>query len=414
MKVPPILEGRLPHVPAATSPLVRFIRLGLENRALPLSSGQPSPDFFPLEELAEVAPEAIRSGGGRLLYGSNRGLRALRDLLLAWQKSVGLLAPETGTDSLLLVLGSQYGFDLICQALLRPGDAVALDAPCYPDTWCTLLRRGVRPIPVPLDEEGADPDALEEHLRRGERPVLFYTIPWYQNPCGSSLSPARQARFLELAERYDFLIALDDPYRLLSLEGPPETGAELFPRLGFESGRILALGSLSKILAPGIRAGWIATHPVLAEKLAELQEMSLISLPALDALILRAYWERHGLEGQIDRARRLLRSRRDALAEGLLRHAAPWGATVRIPRGGCFLRLILPEGVAASSLAERLAREERVATIPEAAFWPPSETPAPDRFLRLSFSWCRPEELTEAAIRIGAALERGGCPCPRG
>ena len=402
---PAILGRKLEELPIYASPLVDFIRLGLQHRALPLTSGQPAPEALPLEDLARLAPEALRSRGRKaLLYGSNRGLGELRRALTEWQVRSGVLPEGLGDEEVMLTLGSQYAFDLICQGLIRRGDEVACDAPCYPDTWCTALRRGASVLPLPVDEEGLDPDHLEALLAGGHRPVLVYTVLHYQNPCGCSLSPSRQRRLLELAETYDFLVVLDDPYRMLALDGPPPCGSDRFPRLGWDTGRLLYLGSLSKVLAPGVRLGWLAGHRELVAGLAKLQEMSLISLPALDGLIVLEYLLSEGMTGQLSRMVRFLKERRDVLAEGLRARCLPLGCTLRVPSGGCFLRLELPD-LPATPLARELAERHGVATVPEAAFWPPSQTPAPDRFLRLSFSWCTPEELAEAAERIARALE---------
>jgi DNA-binding transcriptional MocR family regulator len=129
--------------------------------------------------------------------------------------------------------------------------------------------------------------------------------------------------------------------------------------------------------------------------------MSLISLPALDGLIVLKYLERYGLEDQLGRIRSFLRPRRDTLG-GALKGKVP--GEVRVPAGGCFLRLALPEGTRATPLARRLVRDFGVSTVPEGAFWPPSERETPDRFLRLAFSWSDPEELALAADRIGRGL----------
>ena len=404
---PAILERACARLPLFPSPLVDFIRLGLQHRALPLSSGQPAPEAFPLEDLARLAPGALRKRGHRgLLYGSSRGLGELRRELLGWQIRQGILPPSLKEEEGMLTLGSQYAFDLLCQALVRPGDPVACDAPGYPNTWGTALRRGASVLPLRVDEDGLDPDHLESLLRAGHRPVLVVTGLHYQNPWGSSLSLPRQRRLLDLAETYDFLVVLDDPYRMLALDGPTASGPDRFPRLGWDTGRLVVLGSLSKVLAPGIRMGWLAGEASLVEGLAKLQEMSLLSLPALDALVVLEYLLEEGLEGQTERMRSFLRQRRDGLVASLRRLCVPLGCRVQVPEGGCFLRLDLPEGNA-TALALELVTRRGVATVPEAAFWPPLEAPAPDRFLRLSFSWCTPEELTRGAERIASTLEEG-------
>ena len=397
----PLPTAALPRedVTLLPSPLIEFIRLGLEHSAIPLTSGQPHPSCYPLEELATAASEAIRSEGDRYLrYGASRGLGKLRSLVDRELTERHIFPPDLSPDSLVLTVGAQGAFDLLCQAVLRPGEAVALDAPCYPDTWCTVVRRGGKVIPIPVDAEGMDVDALEGALHQGVRPRLVYTIPTYQNPTGCSLSPERSSRLVALAERFDFLVVLDDPYRLLPLDEPLRSGEEFFPWKGWNSGRVVALGSFSKILAPGLRVGWAHAAPELADALATLQEMSHISLPALDALAVASFLEHHGLEGQIQRVRTFLQGQRaaliDAMAEARLEEL---GCGTMASAGGCFLGLVLPAGREASPVARTLAVDFGVATVPERAFWPPHGEGAPDRFLRLSFSWATPEEFHRSA-----------------
>ena len=138
---------RIPHkaetVNLPSSPLIEYIRLGLENQAVPLSSGQPHPSRFPLEALGKTTRKGIPERGERFLrYGSSRGIGPLRSWILEWMQKERICLSEVSEREILLVPGCQSDFDLLCQALLEPGDLVAMDAPCYPDSWCTLQRRG--------------------------------------------------------------------------------------------------------------------------------------------------------------------------------------------------------------------------------------------------------------------------------
>jgi len=382
--------------PIHSSPLVEYIRLGLENRALPLTSGQPSLDAMDVDLISRCSARGIAENPRALLYGSNRGLGALRQQVLAWQASLGIAPREATEAHIMMTLGSQYGFHLLCQAMLQGGDPVAFDAPCYPDTWCTLLRHRARLVPIPVDQDGMDLDRLEEHLRTKGPVKMVYTILNHQNPSGCSMSPQRQARLMDLADRYRFLVAVDDPYRLLDLDPVDRNCRAEIPQLGFETGLVVYLGSFSKILSPGIRLGWLMGHPSLVEGLAKLQEMTMISLPAADSTLALQFLKEGHMGPQLERVRSFLRVRRQALAEGL----SSQGLTFHSPKGGCFLNLPV-EG--ASEVALRLVKDKKVATVPERAFWPNVEG-ARDSFLRLSYSWCSPEELKEAAERIGETL----------
>lgn len=378
--------------PIHPSPLVEYIRLGLSNGAMPLTSGQPSLDAMDPELLAQCAKEGILSNPKALLYGSNRGMGALREAVLRWQMELGCAPNDAGEGNIMMTLGSQYAFDLICQGSIQPGDLVAFDAPCYPDTWCTLKRHHANLLPIPVDQQGMDLDALEELCASRKTPKLVYTILNHQNPSGCSMPPQRQRRLLQLADRYRFVLVVDDPYRLLNLDGPVDH-RESIPAMGLQSGLVLYLGSFSKILAPGLRLGWILGHPPLLESLSKLQEMTMISLPAADSALVLEFLRRGLMEKQLEDIREFLRVRRDALRSAL----EEWGLKPQAPSGGCFLTLYVGNP---SAMAMRLVTEKKVATVPERAFWP--DVPqAMDRFLRLSFSWCSPAELKRAAMAIG-------------
>ncbi len=392
---------RIPHkaetVNLPSSPLIEYIRLGLENQAVPLSSGQPHPSCFPLEALGEATRKGILERGERFLrYGSSRGIGPLRSWILEWMQKERICSSEVSEREILLVPGCQSGFDLLCQALLEPGDLAAMDAPCYPDSWCTLQRRGGRVLPVPVDDEGLSVEYLEERLAEGVRLRFVYTIPTYQNPRGCSLSPSRIIRLTALAEKYDFFVVLDDPYRLLPLDEETRRGEAFYPWQGWETKRIIWMSSFSKILAPGLRSAWIVAPREMADLLGALQEMSCISPPAVGSLGIYVYLRDYGIESQLRRLRQDLSYKRELLLSG-------FAASTLFSRkcflakalGGTFLSLFLPPSLEASSIARELAVHKKVATIPEKAFWPPLEKgkEKPDRFLRLSYSWIRPEEV---------------------
>ena len=380
-----------------SSPLIEYIRLGLEHQALPLSSGQPHPSCFPLEALAEASRKGMLEMGERFLrYGSSRGMGPLRSWILAWLQREKICSPGISQEEIMLVPGCQFGFDLICQALLEPGDTVGMDAPCYPDSWCTLLRRGGRVLPLPVDNEGLRVEVLEELLERGERPKLIYSIPTYQNPRGCSLSSSRVVRLGELAEEYNFYLVLDDPYRFLQLDEPLRQGREYFPWHAWETGRIIWMSSFSKIIAPGLRSGWILAPREIVALLGALQEMSCISPPAVGSLGLFVYLRDQGIESQLTFLREELGAKRELLLEGLRNSSLfSQGCSLAHALGGTFLSLLLPPHMKASPMARKLTVEKKVATIPEGAFWPPLEgdREIPDGFLRLSYSWLRPEDV---------------------
>ncbi len=406
----------IPHfsrkISLPSSPLIEYIRMGLEHQAIPLSSGQPHPSCFPLKALAEASRKGILEMGERFLrYGSSRGLGPLRSWILEWLRREEICSPEVSEGEIMLVPGCQFGFDLICQAFLEAGDTVAMDAPCYPDSWCTVQRRGGRILPLPVDDEGLRVESLKDLLEQGERPKLVYSIPTYQNPRGCSLSPSRVVRLAELAERYNFYLLLDDPYRFLPLDEPLRRGKDHFPWHAWESGRILWMSSFSKIIAPGLRSGWILAPREVIALLGALQEMSCISPPAAGSLGLFVYLRDQGIDFQLEFLRKELSAKRELLLSGFESSSLfSMGCSLPLPPGGTFLSLFLPPALEASPVARKLVTEKGVATIPERAFWPSLEGAweTPDTFLRLSYSWVNPEDVSPCVNALEEVMQSCG------
>ena len=225
--------------------------------------GQPSTDLLPVD-LMRVAADAFlaKASPQDLNYGDRQGDAAFRCAL------AGLLSEEydatVGADSLFVTAGNSQALDFVCALFTRPGDTVIVEEPSYFLAFKIFEDHGLNIVPVPLDRDGMDIDALETVLKR-TKPALLYTIPSFQNPCGQSMSSERRRRLAGLSRQHDFIVAADEVYQMLWYGDPPP------PALGtlVDQGNILSLGSFSKILAPGLRLGWIQTSEHLMERLLD-------------------------------------------------------------------------------------------------------------------------------------------------
>jgi len=226
--------------------------------SISFARGVPAPECIPVEELADCARAAIEQGGPAVLsYGPGGGYTPLR----AWIADRHGVEPER----VIVANGSLQGLVFLAE-LLAPGKRVLVEAPTYDRPLKILARVGAEAVPVPMDDEGLDPDGLEHALREGPAPAFLYTIPTFQNPSGRTLSADRRRRVVELAAEHDLLVLEDDPYGLVRFEG--EAPPSLFE---LSEGRIAYSSSFSKTIAPGLRVGWF----VFAEELAEPQLESL-------------------------------------------------------------------------------------------------------------------------------------------
>src|SRR5215207_4917321 len=267
--------------------------------------GIPAPECLPVAELADCARAAIERDGETILsYGSSAGYAPLRE----W------IAERHGTEPgrVLLSNGSLQGFVFLAQRL-APGRRVLVERPTYDRPLKILREVGAEVVPVAMDDEGLDPDALESALRDGEPPAFLYTIPTFQNPSGRTLSTERRRRVVELASARGVPVLEDDPYGLVRYEGEaPPSLHEL------EGGELVTYASsFSKTVAPGVRVGWFVAPAGLAARLEARAVSNYISPPFLTQATVHELIDRGAFEPNLERIKGLLRSRRDAMLAAL-------------------------------------------------------------------------------------------------
>ncbi len=342
--------------------------------------GIPAPECLPVAELADCAKAALeRDGDVVLSYGSTLGYGPLRE----W------LAERHGVEPgrVLVTNGSLQAFHFVLD-LLGDDGRVLVERPTYDRPRKILAGRGIELGEVPVDADGLDVDALERELAGG--PTAFvYTIPTFQNPTGSTLSPERRRRLADLVRERGVPLLEDDPYGLVRFEGEPLPS--LFELDGGE--RVLYSSSFSKTVAPGVRVGYAILPPVLASRLEDLVASTYITPALLSQATVYEFLRRGLFEPNLERVAGLLRARRDAMLEALERELdgrARWNS----PEGGYFLWLELPDDVDAKELLAR-ATEVGVTFVPGVDFGgPPSSA-------RLAFSYVSPEEIDEGVRRLG-------------
>lgn len=362
--------------------------------------GQPSADLLPLELVRAASDSFFASERSLALnYGPKQGdprfLAALGGLL---EREHGHPAPP---ETLFLTAGSSQGLDFVCERFARPGDTVFVEDPSYFLAFRILKDHGLEIVGIPVDDEGLDVDALERALAR-RRPRLVYTIPSYHNPTGVTTSAERRRRLVELSVRHDFIVVADEVYQMLWYREPPP------PAFGAMTGEgnVISLGSFSKILAPGMRLGWIqANAELMRHILASGTINSGGSFNQYTSHIVRHAIEQGLLAPWIARLRRIYAERVEAMDRALERHASrhlDW----RRPQGGYFFWLRLKNGGDSSEL-KRHVEAYQTGFQPGALFSPAGDG-LRDR-LRLSFAHYGEAEIAEGVARLAALLdERAG------
>jgi 2-aminoadipate transaminase len=378
-----------------SSPVRDILALTEQPGVISFAGGLPAPELFDASGL-RAAFAAVLSGpaaGRALQYSTTEGDPALRSALAARLTDRGL---ATTAEQLLVTSGSQQALTLVATVLLEPGDAVLVEEPSYLAALQAFQLAGAEVVPVPCDDHGLDPDAVAAlAARHGAR--LLYTVPTFQNPTGRTLPLARRTALVEVAARAGLWVLEDDPYGELRYAGEPEPALASLP--GAED-RVLALSTLSKVAAPGLRIGWVRAPETLRRPLTVAKQAADLHSSTVDQAAAARWLAVVDLEAHLRVLREAYGARRDALLGGLAA-ALPPGSVHNRPEGGMFVWARLPDGWDADRLLRR-ALERDVAFVPGAPFF----AGPPDRAtLRLSFTAHPPAEIAEGLRRLRAAWE---------
>ena len=387
-----------------TSSAIReLLRLTEDPEIISFAGGLPAPEVFPVAEIAAAAGRVLSDQGPRALqYGETEGWRPLREMLVRHMDRYGI---SVGPQNVLVTSGSQQALDLIGRVFLNPGDHVLTEAPTYVGAIQAFGSYQARCITVPVDDDGIRLDLLEPARRAGAK--FLYVLPNFQNPAGVTLSLARRKALVELASHYGTPIVEDDPYGQLRYEGehlPPLVAVDA----GFHGcahgerafrGGVLYLGTLSKVLAPGLRLGWVVAPEEVIARLAQAKQAVDLHTGTFVQMLAHEASRGGFLDRHVRRIREVYGRRRDAMLEALAAHFPP-GVRWTAPQGGLFLWVTLPPGVSAKALLpQALAR--KVAFVPGGAFFPNG---GGDSCFRLNFSYCPPETIEEGIRRLAGVV----------
>ncbi|KKD04141.1 PLP-dependent aminotransferase family protein [Streptomyces sp. WM6386] len=357
------------------------------------AGGLPAPGLFDREGVAAAFRHVLEEVPGQALqYSTTEGEPRLRELLARRTAVRGL---ATGAEELLVTTGSQQGLSLVAAALVEPGDTVLVEDPCYLAALQVFGLAGARVLAVPGDAQGPDVDALAELVVR-ERPKLFYTVPTFQNPSGRTMSAERRAGVAEVAGRCGVWIVEDDPYGELRFEGERLPWIASYP--GAED-RTVLLCSFSKVMAPGLRLGWLRAPSELRRACVVAKQAADLHTPTVNQLAAARYLEERDLDAHVARVAAVYGERRDAMLAGLA-EALPEGASWNRPEGGMFLWARLPSDYDTTALLPQVVRHD-VAYVPGAPF---HAGQADRATLRLCFVTETPERIREGLRRMGVGL----------
>jgi 2-aminoadipate transaminase len=381
------------------SDIREILKVTAQPEVISLAGGLPAPELFPIDEYRRAFEWVLEADGAvALQYGPSEGYRPLRQFLAQRLTRFGI---SCTADDVLITNGSQQALDLIAKILLDPGDRIVVERPTYLGALQAFNQYQARYAVVGMDNDGMQVDDVERLLTGGgardQRIKFIYAIPTFQNPTGRSMSLERRQRLVELASHYGVPIVEDDPYGELRYEG------EHLPTLKAldTTGCVIYLGTFSKILAPGLRLGWIVAAPDVLEVLLHGKQPTDLHTGMAQQMATFEVCKGGFVDGQVERIKAFYKERRDVMLRAIEEHFPPDAHYTR-PAGGLFVWAELPHTVDTRELLID-AVKEKVAFVPGQGFHPDNSG---TNTMRLNFSNVPPEQLQEGVRRLGNAIQR--------
>lgn len=365
-----------------------------------LASGMPDTKSFPKDVLESVFVDMARHHSAELLqYTPTDGIDGVKDCIVEVMGAEGVNADR---ENILVTTGGQQAIDLVTRVFVDPGDTIITEAPTYPGAVPSFLSFQAEAVQIDLDEEGMRIDLLEQELDRldseGITPKFIYTVPTFQNPAGVTMSLERRKRLVEIANERELLVLEDNPYGMLRYSGEP------LPTLRELDGGnfVIYLGTFSKILAPGLRMGWLEAPSPVLEKCNIAKAAADLNSSGVSQYLITTYFEQADWKDWVRTAGGIYKSRRDAMIAAMERYFPP-EAKWTVPDGGLFIWATLPEMIDTTDLLAK-ALHSNVAFVPGAGAYLGSDVVRGKNSMRLNFSGVPEDRITEGIRRIGEVL----------
>ena len=394
-----LLADRLSQL--ETSAIRELFKLLGKPGIISFAGGFPDASLFDIEGIAQASAQALQDNpGGALQYGATEGLEPLRTELV---KLMGQKGAAIENADLIVTTGSQQALDLVGKTLINPGDKVIVEGPTFLATIQCFRLYGADLISAPVDDEGVDVDNLEQ-LIATHKPKFVYLIPTFGNPSGATLSLARRKRTLELAVKTGTLVIEDDPYGDLYFDAPPPPSLlALSADVPGSRDWLVHCGSLSKVLSPGLRVGWMVAPAALLGKAVMCKQFSDAHTSTFAQATAAAYLQSGRLPAELAKVRAVYAARARYMCDALEREVGDAIRFVR-PAGGLFVWATLTGANGAISDGSALAKraiDNNVAFVPGTPFF--AQDPDP-RTLRLSFATADEDKIEAGIAKLAQAI----------
>ena len=379
-----------------------LLALGADPSILSFGGGYPDATLFPRDLLQGVFRDVLADpSGDPLQYAPSDGLPKLRAHIAALMTQDGT---PTAPEDVLILQGSQQGLDFAAKMLVNPGDTILVEDPTFLGALIAFTPAQPRYAAIPMDADGMDMDALEAALCATPSARLLYTVPDFQNPTGATLSLPRRQRLIDLANEHDIIVLEDTPYRHIRFAGDPLPTLKSLDT----QGRVIHLGSFSKILVPALRLGWAVAAPPLLEKLSLLKVAADTQTSTLNMAATSLFLERNDIWCHVATLRATYARKKEVMLDAIRQHF-PQEVTVTDPQGGLFTWARFPQGFDATAfLRDHALPKARVAYVPGGTFF--ATAPQPNH-ARINFSAQSEDRIRAGIAALGHCLkDHLSCP----
>ena len=390
-----VLSNRMQQIDPV--PLEDMFSFGVDPTVISLACGNPDAALFPARELEAAAREAIREDPvAALQYGKTNGYPPLLELIRRRLKEKQKI--PCGENELLVTTGSQQGLEMLAKILVNDGDTVLVEEPAFIGSLNAFRSAGANLIGVPIEVDGMDLQALDRLLMEHPETKFVYTISTSNNPTGISMSAEKRRRFYEIIKKHRVLAAEDDPYCELRFNG------EIIPPIKSldNEGLVVYFGSFSKILAPGLRVGYVCADAKIIKQLSTAKQTADLHTPALPQMMIVKYAQKNDLDAHIVKLRSCYAKKCGVMLDAIHRWF-PDSVTHTLPDGGLFLWCDLNDDTDTNQFV-RAALAEHVAFVPGYAFM--VDIHMKQSSMRLNYSALPVEKITEGVRRLGNLLQQ--------
>ncbi|MCT3398458.1 aminotransferase-like domain-containing protein [Lentilactobacillus hilgardii] len=375
-------------------PVGNILKVAGSPDVISFAGGLPAPELFPVAQLKKVTDEVYdESGRQALQYSTAIGYPELREQIVKRMDHQGV---KTTIDNIMISTGSQQSIDLTAKMFVNPGDTVIVEKPTYLCALDVFRSYGAHIVGIDMDENGMKIDQLEKAVAENPNTKFIYTIPNFQNPTGRTMSADRRERMIEIADNYDIMIVEDDPYGAIRFAGDDIEPIKFYD----DHERVIYLSTFSKILAPGLRLGWIVAEKSLIKKFTLMKQSADVHSDNLTQHIVAKFMSEYDIDEHIDKIKQVYR-KRERVMMNAIEAFFPKNVHYSHPEGGLFIWVEVPGDVDTKALFDTCIKHN-VAFVPGEPFYPDAVTPGT---FRLNYSNMSEDHIKTGIKRLGDAIK---------